>query len=44
MFDLPKIVSADGKKVRRKHPFTDKDKEELLVRSAIVRMMQNISI
>ncbi|CAK9309032.1 unnamed protein product [Citrullus colocynthis] len=30
------VVSADGKKVRRKHPFTEKDKEELLARSVVV--------
>lgn len=40
---VPKVVSSDGKRVRRKVPFTDKDKEELLVRSAIVQIMQNIS-
>ncbi|KAG7035123.1 La-related protein 6C [Cucurbita argyrosperma subsp. argyrosperma] len=30
------VVSADGKKVKRKHPFTDKDKEELLSRTVVV--------
>ncbi|XP_022148536.1 la-related protein 6C [Momordica charantia] len=30
------VVSSDGKKVRRKHPFTDKDKEELLSRTVVV--------
>ncbi|XP_038900552.1 la-related protein 6C [Benincasa hispida] len=29
------VVSADGKKVRRKVPFTDKDREELLSRSVV---------
>lgn len=26
-----KVVSSDGKKVRRKHVFTERDKEELQV-------------
>ncbi|XP_051146939.1 la-related protein 6C isoform X2 [Andrographis paniculata] len=30
------VVSSDGKKVRRKHPLTDKDKEDLMLRSVIV--------
>ncbi|XP_071691760.1 la-related protein 6C-like [Rutidosis leptorrhynchoides] len=29
------IVSSDGKKVRRKHPFTEKDKEELQSRTIV---------
>lgn len=29
--DFLKTVSNDGKKVKRKQPFTDKDKEELQV-------------
>lgn len=31
MFYIRKIVSDDGKRVKRKIPFTDKDKEELMV-------------
>lgn len=27
-----KALSTDGKKVKRKHPFTEKDKEELQVK------------
>ena len=30
-YDASKVVSDDGKKVRRKEPFTEKDKEELQV-------------
>ncbi|KAH1072291.1 hypothetical protein J1N35_024619 [Gossypium stocksii] len=30
------VVSADGKKVRRKHPFTEKDREEVQARTVIV--------
>jgi hypothetical protein len=30
-YDASKVVSDDGKKVRRKDPFTEKDKEELQV-------------
>nr|GEV00037.1 la-related protein 6C [Tanacetum cinerariifolium] len=29
------VVSSDGKKVRRKHPFTEKDKEELQSRTVV---------
>jgi len=29
---LLKVLSADGKKVKRKHPFTDKEKEDLQVK------------
>lgn len=27
-----KVLNADGKKVKRKHPFTDKEKEDLQVK------------
>lgn len=30
---LLKVVNEDGKKVRRKYPFTEKDKEELQVKT-----------
>ncbi|KAM7250718.1 hypothetical protein ACFE04_022601 [Oxalis oulophora] len=33
---LKLIVSDDGKKVRRRHPFTEKDKEELQSRTVVV--------
>ncbi|KAM1420860.1 hypothetical protein ACFX2I_003181 [Malus domestica] len=32
---LKLVVSEDGKKVRRKHPFTEKDKEELQSRTVV---------
>ncbi|KAE8728971.1 Peroxidase superfamily protein [Hibiscus syriacus] len=31
-----KVVSADGKKVRRKHPFTEKDREEMQSRTIVI--------
>lgn len=38
-----KVVSNDGKKVRRKHPFTEKDKEELHVRNGCFLYYQDMS-
>lgn len=30
-----KVLSADGKKVKRKHPFTEKEKEDLQARTVV---------